>query len=343
MSMNAQSFGPAVPQSPHWAHHLLVGPAALVIASLIDLYLVTQVFVVSTDPLVGVLSFFIFGATMGVPLQMLLARSAVGRSMDGRSRKSEAVSFSQVAVAMTGLLAAIATIAWLYCLRVADAAVVLPLANLTPLIFALIEGAQGRIRFRHAVIPLLILLCGLYVFSTPGTTDLAGLTSMVIVLLLVRNLAAAGSEAAERSGSCGSASHFAAVRFAWLAGVGVPVAFMVAATTGRLVECLGLMAEALPLAIPLHAVTMLLTFVGSVRRTQAKATRPLTVCAAVYSTPLVIAPLVAAAVNEFVLNIFPTITGSLRLTAAAVLVVTAAMWLSVLRLPARHQTSTQDS
>lgn len=323
------------------SQHLVVGPAALVIASLIDLYLVTRVFVVAADPLAGVLTFFIFGAASGVPLQVYFARSRVGRAMDGAQRSDTRTGFRATAPIVAGVLAAISTVAWLYCLSVADAAVVLPLANLTPLVFGVVEGLQGRIRLRYAIFPLLLLLAGLYVFSTPHAGDVAGLTSLVILLLVARNLASAGSEIAERQGAFGSAARFAAIRFGWLAGVGVPVALAVAVATSRLEGCLGLMLEALPMALPLHAFTMLLTFVGSVRRTQAKATCPLTTCTAVYATPLVLAPLLGAVVNEFAVEFFPTITGSVRLTVAAVIVVVAAMWLSA--LPPQPQTSTATS
>lgn len=315
---------------PHWLHHLVLGPAALVIASLIDLYLITCIFVVATDPLMGVLTFFIFGALTGVPLQLYLAHSAIGRAMDDHHPVDATSSFRRGA-ATAGVLAAIGTFAWLYCLRVASAAAIIPLANLTPLVFAIVEGAQGRIRLRYAMAPLLLLLLGLYVLNAPKIRDLAGLTPTVLIALLIRNVANAGSEAAERNGAFGRTARFTAMRFAWLAGVGVPLTLAVALATGRITGCLRLMVETMPIALPLHAGTMLLTFIGSVRRTQAKASRPLTICAAVYATPLVLTPLVAAGINKFAFKVFPTATWSLQMTVAATLVVSAALWLSVLR------------
>lgn len=317
-------------KSPAVPVRLTVGPAILVLAGLIDLYLISRVFAVATDPLVAVLGCFIFGALVGAPLQNYLAHTAVGRAMDSQSQPLYRRARTKAPM-VAGVLSVISTIAGLYCLRVADASIILPLANLTPLFIGLLEGAQGRLSLRSASIPLALFFTGLYAFGSPRDDGGIGLTWLVFLLLAARNIASAGAEIAEKHGAFGSASQFSALRFGWFAMTGIPVAFTILVMTNQVGQCLMLILEVLPVALPLHLLAMLLRFFGSVLRTQSKAIYPLTTCSAVYVTPRVLVPLTAAGVNQFTFEFFPTVTGSLRLTVAAILVLTAAMWLSALR------------
>lgn len=305
---------------------LVVGPGALVLASLIDMYLATRVFV-TVDPLTGTLSLFILGATVGVPVQFALARFGL-EPHEGEPKRSSRLSRSaRIGAALAGGLATFATLAWLYALRVSNAAIVLPLAHLTPVVFAVVESARGQLRVRRTLAPVGVLLLGLWIVGAPKANDVETLTPLVVIVLLVRNLSAAGSEAAERAGAGGNVARFVAVRFAWLAAVGIPLVVVFAIATDRGVACLEVIREVFPVALPAHLATMLLVFVAGTRRTQAKATRPLTICVTAYSTPLVVAPLLAAFVNRWMAETFPTVTGSLHLTLGAILIVGSAVWL----------------
>ena len=62
-------------------------------AALIDLFLISRVFVTASDPWVGVLTFFIFGATTGALLQGWFAGSSLGRSVDGGRRDGDGAAF----------------------------------------------------------------------------------------------------------------------------------------------------------------------------------------------------------------------------------------------------------
>lgn len=310
---------------------LVLGPAVLVLASLTDLYVATRVFG-SGDPLVGALSFFIFGAATGVPLQLALARSPVATHLQIASRSVLAERhYDKRGAALAGILSAIVTATGLYALREADPAVVLPLANMAPAVFAVVEGMQGRLRLKHAIAPVCLLLAGFWIIRQSELADLAGVTSAVVVAIIVRNLANIGSELAERSGASGNIPAFTAARFMWLAVAGIPSAILVAALTGRLEACIELMGQAWRSALPMHALTMLLSFVGSFCRTRAKAEYPLTICTAAYAAPQVLAPLAAAGANMVVAGAFPTVTGSVRLLLGALLVVSAIVWLASLR------------
>jgi hypothetical protein len=307
-------------------YDLVVGPVALVCANLIDLFLATRVFL-SPDRLAGSLAFFIFGAASGVPLQLALSRSMLAARLEGPA-PSGGGRCNRKAAALAGVLGAVSTAAWLYCLAAAEPAVIFPLANFTPVVFALIEGARGHVSFRRVAAPLAVLLAGFWGMRTPGVAAFLTITPAVVLALFARNAASASGEALERVGADGRISRFSALRFAWLAGAGVPIAIVVAVVTGRAATCAKLIAENWKLALFMHAITMLLTFVGVFFRTRAKGDKPLTLCTAAYSTPLVVAPTVALLVNLVVVGFFPTVTASMRVLPCAALVVAGVAWLA---------------
>lgn len=308
---------------------LVLGPSVLVFASLNDIFLVTRVFK-TDDPLVGLLAFFIFGAATGVPIQLILAGSVVAsKSMKRSDGNSSAQAYDRRGAALTGILSAVSTAAWLFAVGQTDPAVVLPLANLSPALFALAEVVRGSLRLVQVFTPVALLSIGLMIVKAPGPSHTLGLTSLVVFALVVRNLAYVGAEVAERSGILGAASKFSAARFTWLAGMGIPAALAVAVFTGRMEACIALILHAWKVALPVHALTMLLTFVGGVCRIKAKAKYPLTICSAVYATPLVLTPVLAVGVNLAFEGLFPTVTGSIRLLVGALLVVSSACWLTV--------------
>jgi hypothetical protein len=307
--------------------HLVWGPALQVGASLIDLLLATRVFV-HADPLVGALSFFLFGATTGLPCQMALARSQAPRSANGRPLTGRT---RQWVVAMfAGVLAAASTAAWLYCLGAANPALVFSLANLGPALFALVEGARGKLRWTTATASIALLLSGFWVFRSPDLSAFAGLAPAVILALCIRNLSSAGSEAAEQFVDKNEIVRFNATRFGWLAGAGVPLAGAYLLATSRLDESLVLIRQALPFALPLHMLTMLLTFIGGYLRTSARASGQysMSLCSAAYAAPLVLAPVVALAANAVFEGLFPSVSGSAHVFVGSVLVVAAVVWLA---------------
>lgn len=306
---------------------LWFGPVTLIGANLIDLYLATCVFV-GGDPLTGALAFFIFGAATGVPLQLAFSRSSLAALLERTSASPHRPSRDGRAV-ITGSLSAMSTAAWLYCLAAGEPAVVFPLANLTILIFAIAEGMRGRVSLRRVAAPVVVLLVGLWTMRMPAASALFAITPAVAVALLIRNTAGAASEAVERDGAAGPISRFTAVRFVSLAGTGIPLAIVASLATGRGAACAQLIADHWAVALPMHAVTMLLTFIGGFCRTRAKAGNPLTLCAAAYATPLVLAPTIAAVVNAAAGGIFPTVKATGGLLSGAVLVVSGTVWLTL--------------
>lgn len=312
--------------------HLVLGPAALVFAALIDIYLVCTVFFYNADPLAGALSFFVFGAATGVPIQLALARTRLARTLERAvGGDPTATGYDRWAAAKTGILGAASTVAWLYALAQADPTVVLPLASLAPVLLFLIDGAQRKIRLKQAILPLILVLAGFWIVRSPGVIAAASLTMPVVLALILRNVASASSELFEREGAAGSLAGFTAFRFCWLAIVGIPVAMVVAFATGRAEACQTLIGNAWPVALPLHAVTMALTFFGGIDRISAKKDLPLSVCSAAYATPQVLAPLVAAFVNQLFAGLFPTVIASPGMVAGAALVVGGSVWLARLQ------------
>jgi hypothetical protein len=306
---------------------LIAGPAVLVCANLIDLLLATRVFV-SPDRLAGSLAFFIFGAATGVPMQLMLSRSVVATRLEGKPPAAGG-HCDRRAAALAGVLGALSTATWLYCLTAAEPAIIFPLANFTPVLFAVIEGMRGHVSFHRVWAPIGVLLAGFWIMRMPGVASFLSITPAVAVALLTRNLASASGEALERAGAAGRISRFTALRFVWLAGAGLPIAIGVAILTGRGMSCAQLIIANWKLALAMHSMTMVLTFVGGFFRTRAKATHPMTLCTAAYSTPLVFAPLVAALVNLAIAGFFPTATMSMRLFSCALLVVSGVVWLTV--------------
>lgn len=306
---------------------LWFGPATLVGANLIDLYLATCVFM-DRDPLAGALAFFIFGAATGVPLQLAFSRSPLAVLLERASAPPRGPSRDGRAV-IAGSLGAVSTAAWLYCLTAGEPAVVFPLANLTILIFAIAEGVRGRLSPRRVAAPVVVLLVGLWTMRMPGASALFAITPAVAIALLIRNISGAASEAVERDGAAGSISRFTAVRFVSLAGTGIPLAIVAALATGRGAACARLIADHWTVALPFHAVTMFLTFIGGFCRTRAKGGNSLTLCAAAYATPLVLAPTMAVVINAVAGGVFPTVKATGGLLGSAVLVVSGAIWLTL--------------
>lgn len=315
------------PEMAALVSHLVLGPALLVGASLIDLFLATRVFVHS-DALVGALTFLIFGAATGAACQLAFARSFAAQRLEVRRQTSTTGTYSRGAALVAGALAAVSTGTWLYALGVADPAVVFPLANLGPAIFVVIEGARGRIRWSDTIGPILLLLAGLWIVRSPDLAALAGLTPVVVLALLARNLSSTGSEAAERLAVSGSIVRFNAARFVWLTAVAVPGALGILAARSQLDESLALIVEVWPVALSLHTVTMVLTFFGGFYRTRAKGEHSLTLCSAAYAVPLVLTPLAAVALNHVSSELFPTVVGSPQLLVGGFVVVAAVVWLA---------------
>lgn len=301
------------------------GPVLLAGAGLLDLFLVTRVFA-HPDPVVGVLSFLIFGALTGLPAQVALSRSPLSRWLEGPSSGEPLTGAGRA-----GLLAALSTVAWLFAIGAADPALVFPLASLSPLLLAVYEGLTRQISWRRVVGPLLLFVAGLWLFRAPGLESLSGLTLAVVVALCIRNLCNATAERVEKRAVLGSIARFNTARFVWLTGVGVPLALVVLALTGRLGESLALLARAAPVALPLHMLTMLLSFVAFFVRARARQASSLTLCSTAYSTPPFLAPLAALALNGLVVGLFPTVTQSSHLLPGAFLVVAAVAWLAVAR------------
>lgn len=321
------------------AAHFALGPVLLALAGLIDLYLITRVFL-AQEPLVGALSFFIFGAATGVPCQWILAR---GTDHHVHVSSAPRCGRSYFLAAMgTGILAAIGTAAWLFALGSADPAVVFPLAHLVPVLLALYEWARGLLRPARVIKPLLLLMVGVWLIRSPDLAAFAGLTPAILLALAVKNLAGATSEAAERHALRGSIARFNALRFLFLAGVGVPLAIAALGGLGKLGESWQLIQRCWPIALPLHAVTMVLTFAGGYLRTRAKAEISLTSCGAAYAMPLFLTPLAAVVLNFTYGDLFPTVSGSLGLVAGGLLILAAVVWLANSRLLVVQQTFRTD-
>ena len=312
--------------------HLVLGPTALVFAALIDIYLASTVFFYGADPLAGALSFFVFGAATGVPIQLALARTRLARTLERAAGGDPTeTAYDRWAAAKTGALGAASTVTWLYALAQADPTVVLPLASMAPVLLFLVDSAQGKILLKQAILPLILVLAGFWIVRSPGVIAAASLTMPVVLALILRNVASAGSELFERKGAAGSLSGFTAFRFCWLAIAGIPVALVAAYATGRGEACQTLIGNAWPVALPLHTVTMALTFFGGIDRISAKKDLPLSVCSAAYATPQVLAPLVAAFANQMLAGLFPTVVASPGMFLGAALVVGGSGWLARLQ------------
>jgi hypothetical protein len=153
----------------------------------------------------------------------------------------------------------------------------------------------------------------------------------VILALCIRNLCGATAEIIEKKAVQGSIARFNVVRFAWLTGIGVPAALAVLVLTSRLDESLALIARAAPVALPLHMMTMVLSFGAFFLRARARQAASLTLCNTAYSTPPFLAPLAALALNGLVAGLFPTVTPSGHRLPGAFLVVAAVVWLAAVR------------
>jgi hypothetical protein len=301
------------------------GPVLLVGAGLLDLFLVTRVFA-HPDPVVGVLSFLLFGALTGLPVQIALSRSPLSRSLEGPDSGEPLKG-----AVRAGMLAATSTAAWLFCLGTADPALAFPLASLSPVLLAVYEGLNRKIAWSRVIGPLAVFFAGLWLFRAPGLEGFSRLTPAVILALCIRNLCGATAEIIEKKAVQGSIARFNVVRFAWLTGIGVPAALAVLVLTSRLDESLALIARAAPVALPLHMMTMVLSFGAFFLRARARQAASLTLCNTAYSTPPFLAPLAALALNGLVAGLFPTVTPSGHRLPGAFLVVAAVVWLAAVR------------
>lgn len=309
---------------------LVIGPSALVLMSLLDIYVATRVFA-NADHLTASLAYFIFGAATGVPLQLWVARVAVRFGAQQASKVG--YDYDRKAAIATGLLAAVATATWLYCLNAADPAIVFPLANLSSVIVALHDAREGLVLLRKVIPPLLVFIAGLGMMRIPTISSVYAIAPIVIAVLTVRNVANAGSEIFERAGSRGCISRFTAMRFVWLAAGGLPLAVAVALATGRTEACARLIAKNFTTALPIHTATMLLSFTVGLYRTRAKGKTTLTLCNAAFSVPLVVAPAAAMFINQFAPGFFPTVHGSLSILPCVLLVISGVTWLSIVSSP----------
>ena len=146
--------------------------------------------------------------------------------------------------------------------------------------------------------PIALLISGLWIVRTPSSSTAQGVTLAVAVALIIRNLSNAGSEVAGNWGAGGCINLRAcAACFAWLAAAGVPIALLVAGWTGRMASCMDLISNNWRFALPMHSLTMLLSFAGGICRIKAKGKFSLTLCSSAYATPLVVAPALAAGIN----------------------------------------------
>lgn len=309
---------------------LLVGPATAVIANLFDVR-IGDAFQ-EKDQIVKTLTYYVFGASVGLIVQGSLALGfdrVLGRGEVPLSRRD---------LAACGVIDVLAIVAWLFAILEGDTALVLALGALTPIVVSGWEIASGKLGARRRMPAMFITLLGGISLSLTSEGVLQRLSVACLAALIIRNLLRAVTEVWERKVPDGASYRFTGVRFAWMCALGIPFATLALAAMDEVETALRLVKSLSPAVIALLVASHSLWFFTNVMRVQAKQhLKSVIVPTAAFTAPGGLAALVAALIELARPGSFPRLTFSFPLLIGALLLVLGAVGFAALRAGERAQ------